>query len=378
MNRSLLGGLSPAEFLHRHWQKRPLLVRAALPDFTGVIDLPKLQQLAGRHDCESRLVIREHNRWHVEHGPFPRRAFRQLPERGWTLLVQGVERVVPAAQSLLGHFSFMPYARLDDLMVSYAPTGGGVGPHFDSYDVFLLQGKGRRRWKISTQHDLDLVADAPLKILRRFRPEGVCTMAAGDMLYLPPRIAHDGVAIDDCFTCSIGFRAPDNRELAAAFLAYIEDRLNAAGIYSDPDLTPQRRPAQLPPRMIGHAERVLADIRWGRKNVIDFLGCHLTEPKPVVTFIRPARPRFGEFAREVRASGVELAPASRMLVHGRTLFLNGESFRIRSEHQAYFAELADRRRANIARSRWPIESMRLLYRWYADGYILVAGQQAEA
>jgi 50S ribosomal protein L16 3-hydroxylase len=378
VTRTLLGGLSAAEFLRRHWQKRPLLVRGATGHLEGLIDLRQLIRLSGRQDCESRLVIRERNRWHVKHGPFPPRVFRQLPDRGWTLLVQGVERFLPAARSLLELFSFVPHARLDDLMVSYAPPGGGVGPHFDSYDVFLLQARGHRRWRVSTQRDLELVPDAPLKILRRFRAEGECTLAPGDMLYLPPRLAHDGIALDDCFTCSIGFRAPTHRELATEFLAYLEDRLAFTGIYADPGLKPQRHAARLPSRMILQAAQVLDGIRWGHADVVDFLGRYLTEPKPAVTFDPSPPCGSAAFSRDVRQGGLELAPGSRMLFHGRALFLNGESFRIPGAQQALFAELADRRRLSATRARWAGESMRLLYRWYLDGYILLRGQSTKA
>ena len=169
MMKAPFAGLTAAEFLRRHWQKRLLLVRGALAQYADLVQPGTLFELAGRGDLESRLVLRHGRRWQVQHGPFERRELRGLPRSNWTLLVQGVNHAMPAAQQLLGEFSFIPYARLDDLMVSYAPDGGGVGPHFDNYDVFLLQGEGRRRWRVSRQRDLELVAGAPLKILRRFR-----------------------------------------------------------------------------------------------------------------------------------------------------------------------------------------------------------------
>ena len=172
------------------------------------------------------------------HGPFRRSDFRALPERNWTLLIQGVNLHVPAADALLRRFSFVPYARLDDLMVSYAAPGGGVGPHFDSYDVFLLQGKGQRRWRLSRQRDLALKPDVPLKILARFRPDHVVLLDPGDMLYLPPGIAHDGVAIAACSTYSIGFRAPSAQELGIAFVDWLRDRIALDGWYRDPGSGP--------------------------------------------------------------------------------------------------------------------------------------------
>jgi 50S ribosomal protein L16 3-hydroxylase len=211
VKKQLLGGMTVQAFLRRHWQKQPLLVRHAIPGFHGLIDLDGMIELAGRDDGESRLVMRHGGRWRVEHGPFERRRFSRLPRRNWTLLVQGPDQALPAARHLLSHFDFLPYSRLDDLMISFAPAGGGVGAHFDSYDVFLLQGPGQRRWQVGHQHDLTLVEDAPLKILKRFAPDGQCLLSAGDLLYLPPEFAHDGVAVDACYTYSIGFRAPSHR-----------------------------------------------------------------------------------------------------------------------------------------------------------------------
>lgn len=369
MDRHLLGGLSPAEFLRRHWQKRPLLIRGALQAAPRIADRSRLFALAARDDCESRLVIRDRNRWHVEHGPFSQRTLRGLPATGWTLLVQGVERFLPEARELLARFAFVPHARLDDLMVSYAPPGGGVGPHFDTYDVFLLQAGGRRRWRVSAQRDLELVANAPLRILRRFRSEGECTLAPGDMLYLPPRIAHDGVAIDECFTCSVGFRAPSHRELASAFLAYLEDRFMLEGMYTDPDLAPQPHASEICPAMIRQFERVLAAIRWTRADVADFLGRWLSEPKAGVTFRPARRVPANSFRREVRRHGAQLAPGSRMLYAGQALYLNGERFSLRGPARAALIELADRGFLPAAWIARHASVSPLLYRWYLDGYI---------
>ncbi len=171
MKLVLLGGISPKKFLHHCWQKKPLLVRGAVPGFQGLLNRKELIDLACRDDAQSRLITNTNGKWKVRHGPFHPRAFSKLPETQWSLLVQDVNHFLPSARNLLLRFNFIPYSRLDDLMVSYAPDGGGVGPHFDSYDVFLLQGMGRRRWQISAQQDQELVADAPLKILRDFRPD---------------------------------------------------------------------------------------------------------------------------------------------------------------------------------------------------------------
>jgi len=203
----MLGDIEPSEFLRDYWHKKPLLIRNAIPGFKGLLNPDELIELASLEDAQSRLVTFDKNRWSLENGPFEKRRFRKLPEY-WTILVQGVNHFLPEGAKLLGQFDFIPHARLDDLMVSFAPDGGGVGPHFDSYDVFLLQGMGCRRWQISAQQDSELIPDAPLRILARFEPEQEWILEPGDMLYLPPKYAHNGVAIGNSMTYSIGFRAP--------------------------------------------------------------------------------------------------------------------------------------------------------------------------
>jgi 50S ribosomal protein L16 3-hydroxylase len=367
----LLGGLSVSTFLRRHWQKNPLLISEAIPGFEGVVDFPAMVELAGREDCESRLLLRNGRRWIVEHGPFARRYLSRLPRRNWTLLVQGVNLFMPAARQLLSRFDFIPHSRLDDLMVSYAPPGGGAGPHIDSYDVFLLQGPGRRRWKVGRQADLTLVDGAPLKILRRFAPQGECMLGPGDMLYLPPGFAHDGVAVDACYTYSIGFRAPSHRELVSQFLIFLEERLNPPGRYEDPDLATQARPAWIGSAMIAQAQRTLGRIRWNRGDVAEFLGTCLTEPKPHVLFSPPRKPlALKAFLRSAHNRGLELALPAQMLYSGSRLFINGESLVIPAGEARPLRRLADARQLagrDVPRRGTVAE---VLYRWYRSGYIL--------
>ncbi len=367
---TLLGGMTVAEFLHRHWQKKPLLARNALPECPGIVQRDGLFELAARDDLESRLVEHTGRRWRVRHGPFAPRELKRLPRSGWTLLVQGVDLAVPAARGLLDRFSFIPYARLDDVMVSYAPAGGGVGPHFDNYDVFLLQGEGRRRWRVSGQRDLELVAGAPLRILRRFRPSREWVLDPGDLLYLPPRCAHDGVAMaGGCVTYSIGFRAPGAQELGARFLDYLQDHLRLSGIYEDPELRPQRHPARLGDDMVRKVRRFLHGIRWNGGDVARFLGCHLTEPKAHVVIPRPPRPLSERaFAARVARHGVGLAAQTRMLFRGRAVFVNGETCETGAPAARLLARLADRR-SLPPHCRIDPESARHLYQWYRAGYI---------
>ena len=376
---ALLGGLAPRRFLEHHWQKRPLLVRGAVNGFTGMLSPAELIALACRDEVESRVVIRRAQHWEVQHGPFDPRFFRRLPARGWTLLVQGVNHFLASGRELLQRFAFIPYCRLDDLMISYAPAGGGVGPHFDSYDVFLLQGLGRRRWRISRQRDLTLVPDAPLKLLANFRPRQEWTLHTGDMLYLPPDWAHDGVAENECMTYSIGFRAPAWQELASQFLAHLQDRLGLPGRYADPDLQPATRPAQLTPHLLHATVERFARIRWSRAEVARFLGSHLTEPKPHV-FFRPPRRALSlhAFAQRAVRSGVELELKTQMLYDGNAVFINGDTLvtgaadpasrRVR----ARLRELADARWLQPVRDD-PAALFAQLHAWYRTGYLSLRG-----
>lgn len=369
-----LAGLTVADFLHRHWQKSPLLARGALPGFADFMQRDRLFDLAGRDDLESRLVIRDGRRWTVRQGPFSRRALSRLRDRKWTLLVHGVNDVVPAARRLLQEFDFIPYARLDDVMVSYAPPGGGVGAHFDSYDVFLVQGAGERRWRIGRCRDLSLRPDAPLSILRRFRPTRSFTLAPGDLLYLPPRYAHEGVAVTDCITCSIGFRAPGAQELATRFLEFMQERLRLEGLYEDPDLELQRRPAAIGNAMVRKVGRMLERVRWDGADVEEFLGRHLTEPKAHVTFSRPRAPLSPRaFSRAAATAGLRLALATRMLFRGDTVFINGEASALGGRAAAVLTRLADRR-ALPPGSRPGREGTDVLYGWYRAGYIVLSDE----
>ena len=333
----LLGGLQPGAFLRRYWQKRPLFVRAALPHFTGVVDKHTLIALARRDDVESRIVVTRGRRRQTAHGPFARVS---LPESS-TLLVNGVNHHVAAADELLQRFAFVPQARLDDVMVSYATPGGGVGPHVDRYDVFLLQGPGVRRWRVENKQYL---------------------AHPGDLLYLPPGVRHDGVALDHCFTYSIGFRAPRGVELAAAFLDWLHERGLPDGDYGDGALRPARRAGQVPDEMISFANGLLGRIRWTRRDVERFMGEYLSEPKAHVVF----RPGAGR--RTLALSMVKLDAKTRLLYRGRRFFVNGESFEASARNTALLRELADRRSAEGARlARTTLAG--LILRWHRLGYL---------
>jgi len=367
----LLGGLSEKTFLSHFWQRKPLLVRQAVSNFKGAVQAPELLALATSDVVESRLVQRLHGAWRVRPGPFSRRELGRLPSSGWTLLVQGLNHEIPEADALLKLFRFVPHARLDDVMVSYAVAGGGVGPHFDSYDVFLLQGPGRRRWRVSGSYDPELVPGAPLKILRRFTPENEWLLEAGDMLYLPPRWAHDGIALEPCFTYSIGFRAPSRGEIAREFLGFLQDRVDFDGLYSDRGARPALHAGEIPPRMVRHAVEATERIRWRTRDVARFLGEYLSAPKPQVVFARPRAPLApARFASRARARGVRVDPRTRMLFHGSDYFVNGERVEAARRDRRLLSRLANERSLPPAQ-RLNGSLARLLHSWYLAGWLRV-------
>ncbi|OVZ64222.1 cupin [Pigmentiphaga sp. NML080357] len=326
----LLDGLTPAQFMQRHWQRKPLLIRGAFERFRPPLTIAQVKRLARRDDVESRLVWREAGQWQMERGPFSRLPPAREPE--WSLLVQGVNLHDDAAAELMAQFRFVPDARLDDVMISIATDRGGVGPHFDSYDVFLLQGSGRRRWRIGRQRDLDLDPDAPLKILRRFEPTEEFVLEAGDMLYLPPAYAHDGIAEgDDCMTISIGFRSPSLGELARGMLEFasesLSERAPAAlrGHYRDAGQPAVDRPAALPEDLVQAALAAASAVKFDAQMAARYLGCWLTEPKPEVVF-EPADPdTVPDLERNWPATGaLVLDRRTQMIYRDKMLFVNGE------------------------------------------------------
>jgi len=337
----LLGGLSPSRFMRRHWQKKPLLVRQAVAGAEPPLDRRALFALAARDDVESRLVRRDGRRWHLRRGPLPRRAIPPLAQRGWTLLVQGLDLHLESAHQLMSRFRFVPDARLDDLMLSYASDGGGVGPHIDSYDVFLLQVAGRRRWRIARSPARPAWRDdVPLRMLAHLRAEQEWLLEPGDMLYLPPGWAHDGVAVGgDCMTASIGFRAPGRGELARALLGLLADQdpVGGAALYRDPAQPATDRPGAVPAALQAFARESLRHALaqpWALERA---LGEWLTEPKPHVWFEPPRD------AVPVGGRGLRLDRRTRMGHDARCIYVNGESYSVRGRDAVLLRRLADAR-----------------------------------
>jgi 50S ribosomal protein L16 3-hydroxylase len=336
---ALLAGLTPSQFMKRHWQKKPLLVRNAIPGFLPCVGRSELVALAGQEGVESRLIVDSDKGWKMKHGPLAKRSLPPFSQKKWTFLVQGVDLHDDGVNALLQQFRFVPDARLDDVMISYATDGGGVGPHFDSYDVFLLQAHGQRRWRIGRNKDLSLQPGVPLKILQNFEAEEEFVLNPGDMLYLPPKYAHEGVAVGECMTWSIGFRAPQEGELARELLLGLADEaFEGVGdaLYRDPTQSAVSSSAAIP-QALGDFARQVLDKALKNPHLLDsLLGEYLTEPKANVWFeISDTEPDL--------SGGVQLDRRTKMMYDDRHVFINGESFRVGGSDARFLRLLADNR-----------------------------------
>ncbi len=361
---TLLGGLTPAQFMRRHWHKKPLLVRQAIPNFQPPVLRPEMFALAAEESVESRLVQQIKGGWKLRHGPFARRSLPAMSQREWTLLVQGVDLHNDAVHQLMQQFRFVPEARLDDLMISYATDGGGVGPHFDSYDVFLLQAHGRRRWRIGRQKDLTLKEGIPLKVLAEFEPEEEFVLEPGDMLYLPPRYAHDGIAEGECMTYSIGFRAPARAELAQELLVRLsEDAAEDEQVlmYRDAKQEAVAEPGAIPAELQAFAKEALERALSQPLALERALGEYLTEPKPNVWFEASDG---GAMLEAVR-----LDRRTRMMYDAQHIFINGESYRAGGKDATLMRRLANQRYLSSKDiQRASDEALELLSIWCDDGW----------
>jgi len=277
-----LAEFDPAAFLRDHWQKQPLLIRNPWAAWSNPLDPDELAGLACEDGIESRLVRRTRKDWKLEHGPFAAKRFAKLGKHPWTLLVQAVDHVVPAVAALVAPFRFVPNWRIDDVMVSYASDGGGVGPHFDRYDVFLIQGLGRRRWRVGGRCDAatPLLPHDDLKLLADFEATDEWVLEPGDILYVPPGFAHEGVAVgDDCMTYSVGFRAPSRAELIAGWCDDVLSRLGDDDRYADPDLMMQANPGEIAPAALARLHALVTEALADAPAFARWFGEHGTAPK---------------------------------------------------------------------------------------------------
>ena len=363
-----LGGMTVQKFFKDYWHKKPLLIRNAIPEFRAFFMPDDAFDALRDENIETRLIQHDDEKgWQLSHGPFKKAQLPKRKQSAWTALVQGVDLISAQGHALLNLFRFIPDARLDDLMVSFATDGGGVGPHYDSYDVFLLQAHGQRHWAIGQEKDLSIVPDVPVKILQNFTPDEEFVLNPGDMLYLPPHYAHDGVAVGECMTYSIGFRAPTYKELGVALLNFVEDNIELEGRYADATLKYQTTPAHLPDAMVNDVYQKLQELKWDRSWVAECLGCYLTEPKPSVWFEPPRMMDFAQFKKQAAKHGVFLVAGTRMLYHAPWVFINGEHLVADGDDAQFLIQLANERISDLKQmneGRW-----QLLYEWYGHGWL---------
>ena len=376
MNEINWGDLTLERFLSEFWQQKPILIRGAFEDFKPVIAPDELAGLALEEDVESRLIRYNpsNNDYQLERGPIPEERFGELPEENWTLLVQAVDHYIPEATDLLNLFSFIPRWRIDDLMISYATPGGGVGPHYDNYDVFLIQASGTRRWELGGYEDSSSprLPDAPVMVLSEFESEIEFDLAVGDMLYLPPRLAHNGIATsEDCITYSVGFRAPSESEFLRSISDHIGEQLSAEKRFTDPERTITKAPGQVDKADAASIKARLVELISDEQNFNQWLGELLSEPKYPDMVQAVAEDEFNDWFQEALEVGVEVAPNTRLIYlesDSNRLFCNGESISVESTEWPLAKSLADYR--NLAPDDLDSNQQELLTKLFKLGALL--------
>ena len=346
----ILGKISNDVFLKKYWQKKPLLIRDAIKNFKSPITEKDLFRIAQNENAISRLIEFKRGIWQVKYGPFKKLDLPKKINTPWTILVQNMNHHLPFAESFLNLFKFIPYARLDDLMVSFATKKGSVGPHFDSYDVFLFQAKGEREWKISEQKKFSLDKKSAIKIITNFKVKNTWVLKPGDLLYLPPNVGHWGVSqSDDCLTYSIGFRAPGTFEIQSKFLDFIQDNLitNKNDLYRDPNLNLQKNPAEINSNMIKKIQRIVNQLRWNTNSINNFIGQLLTEPIEGAVFQTSKSMTVEVFIKDLVKKPLKLNPKTRMLFIKNNFYINGELIEADKKSIMYLKQLANDREISI-------------------------------
>jgi len=342
----ILGKTSINDFLKNYWQKKPLLIKNAIANFESPITESDLFTIAQNEEAVSRLIEYKQDIWQVKYGPFKKSDLPKKTNIPWTILVQNINHYLPFAESFLNLFKFIPYARLDDLMISYATKKGSVGPHFDSYDVFLFQAQGIREWKISDQKKFTLDKKSSIKIITNFKSKNSWVLKPGDMLYLPPNMGHWGISqSDDCLTYSIGFRAPATFEIQSKFLDFIQDHLiaNENEIYKDPNLAPQKNPAEISSNMTKAMRNIVDRLRWDKSSINHFIGQLLSEPIESSIFETRKPLSLKAFEKRIVNKTLKLNSKTRMLFIKNNFYVNGEFLKIDKKYTLFLKQLANDR-----------------------------------
>jgi len=346
----ILGKLSNDVSLKKYWQKKPSFIMGAIKNFKSPITEKDLFKIAQNETAISRLIEYKHGIWQVKYGPFKKSDLPKKTNTSWTMLVQNINHHVPFAESFLNLFKFIPYARLDDLMVSFATKKGSVGPHYDSYDVFLFQAHGEREWKISDQKKFSLDKKSAIKIITNFKTKNTWVLKPGDMLYLPPNVGHWGISqSDDCLTYSIGFRAPGTFEIQSKFLDFIQDNLitNQNDLYKDPNLNLQKNPAEINLNMIKKIQQIVNQLRWNAKSINTFIGQLLTEPIEGAVFETSKPLTLEIFKKDLIRKPLKLNPKTRMLFIKNNFYINGELIETDKKSVVHLKQLANDREISV-------------------------------
>jgi 50S ribosomal protein L16 3-hydroxylase len=356
---TLFGGLTIEVFLRDYWHKKPLFVRGAIPGYRCPLAPEELAGLACEEGVESRIVMEKDGQrpWQAEHGPFPEERFTRLPATHWTVLVQEINKHVPDFAALQDQFDFIPWWRLDDVMVSYAPPFGTVGPHADNYDVFLIQGLGRRRWQINsmTPGPDDLIPGLDLRIMKEWVTEQEWIVEPGDLLYLPPGVPHFGVALEDCITVSVGYRAPNVKGMLIDFAERFIEQADSEAFYADPDQALQADPGEISPRARERVRQIIRAIDLSDDAIDRWFGSFITEEKPGHEVMLPEEELTGpQMQRRLKQEGMLVRSEYCRFAHYSDgqglphLFINGEEMTLESSLLPLVRYLAHQREYEAA------------------------------
>lgn len=384
MSDSLFGDISVEEFLRDYWQKKPLLIRNAFPDLEVPVGADELAGLALEEDVESRLIINkpDQDHWEIQHGPLSEETFEQLPESNWTLLVQAVDHWVPEAADIVEQFRFIPNWRYDDLMVSFATQNGGVGPHYDNYDVFLIQTQGKRRWEVGGFFDQNSPRrpDTPVMIIPDWEPEHTWVLEPGDMLYIPPQVGHNGVSeSDDCMTYSVGFRAPSHAEIMRNYTDFIGEKLTSEYRYNDPDLSLQDSAGEISNEALHKVRQIFTDYLADDEKLAQWLGQYVTDPKypeldqspeEAVTAEQIADALTGQDIHFIRNEGSRLS-YYRQSDDQLQLFADGKLFDCNAITASLAITLCDNIALVINQGEWHQDQLQLLADLYNQGSLYI-------